>query len=25
MGQMILKANMPYQDNNTALVVEYRG
>ena len=25
MGQMILKANMPYQDNNTALVLEYRG
>lgn len=24
-GQKILKANMPYQDNNTALVVEYRG
>lgn len=25
MGQMILKVNAPYQDNNTALVLEYRG
>ena len=24
-GQKILKANLPYQDNNTALVLEYRG